>query len=287
MPRLLDVDIHTKEVLEWKGVHLIHMVPSSCSQKTRIFLNYKGVQWESHDIQQIPGGNWGEWFLGVNPRGLVPVLIHDGAVYIESNDILLYIDQTFDGPSLIPEGREAEIEGLLKQEDDLHLDLRTLTIRYMFGVEAAIRDEDRLNAYRNTGSGTVEGKPDPHKLEQIEFWRTLRTEGISDKQICSAANNFRDLYEGFDQTLSKQAYLAGQDITLVDVAWYIYTNRLTILGYPFVKLHPNVEAWFQRLNALEGFAKECASPPFLQGHIDEIKTKDKAAGTTLSEVAGF
>jgi hypothetical protein len=41
--QLLDSDIKTREVLDWKGVHLIHYMGSSCSQKVRIFLNLKGI----------------------------------------------------------------------------------------------------------------------------------------------------------------------------------------------------------------------------------------------------
>ncbi|MEP1445961.1 MAG: glutathione S-transferase family protein [Paraglaciecola sp.] len=287
MPQLLDIDIQTKEVLDWKGVHLMHMMMSSCSQKTRIFLNLKGVPWESHDIKDIPGGNWGEWFLGINPRGLVPVLIHDGAVHIESNDILLYLDKNFSGPALIPSGKEIELEHLLKQEDDLHLDLRALSIRYMFGVEMALRDDERLKAYRDTGSGTVQGKADNDKLAQIEFWQTLRKDGITDDRVKLAVNNFRQVFERFEETLSEQPYLLGSDITLIDIAWYIYTNRLNIVGYPFAKLHPNVDAWFHKLNARKDFAKECITPPFIQPHVEALKTKNEADGTTLSLVAGI
>ena len=43
MVQLLDSDIKTREVLDWKGVHLIHYMGSSCSQKVRIFLNLKGI----------------------------------------------------------------------------------------------------------------------------------------------------------------------------------------------------------------------------------------------------
>jgi len=46
MVQLLDSDIKTREVLDWKGVHLIHYMGSSCSQKVRIFLNLKGIDWE-------------------------------------------------------------------------------------------------------------------------------------------------------------------------------------------------------------------------------------------------
>ena len=48
MVQLVDSDIKTREVLDWKGVHVLHFSGSSCSQKLRIFLNLKGIPWESH-----------------------------------------------------------------------------------------------------------------------------------------------------------------------------------------------------------------------------------------------
>jgi hypothetical protein len=125
MVQLVDSDIKTREVLGWKGVHVLHFAGSSCSQKLRIFLNLKGIPWESHPID-LPGNeNFRPWFLGINPRGLVPVLVHDGAVHIESNDIIQYLEKKFPEPKLIPAGQENEVAALLKHEDDLHLDLRT------------------------------------------------------------------------------------------------------------------------------------------------------------------
>ena len=104
MVQLVDSDIKTREVLGWKGVHVLHFAGSSCSQKLRIFLNLKGIPWESHPID-LPGNeNFRPWFLGINPRGLVPVLVHDGAVHIESNDIIQYLEKTFPEPKLIPAG---------------------------------------------------------------------------------------------------------------------------------------------------------------------------------------
>ncbi|MYF08369.1 MAG: hypothetical protein F4233_10880, partial [Rhodospirillaceae bacterium] len=130
MVRLLETDVRTRDVLGWKGVHLFHFHSSSCSQKTRIVLNLKGVDWQAHPID-LPGGeNLSERYLGINPRGLVPTLVIDGEIHIESNDIVSLIDRRFPVPRLIPEGREAEMAELLRHEDDLHLDLRTITFRY-------------------------------------------------------------------------------------------------------------------------------------------------------------
>ena len=49
MVQLLDCDIRTREVLDWKGVHVLHFIGSSCSQKLRVFLNLKGIPWESKE----------------------------------------------------------------------------------------------------------------------------------------------------------------------------------------------------------------------------------------------
>ena len=95
MVQLVDSDIKTREVLDWKGVHVLHFIGSSCSQKLRIFLNLKGIPWESHLVDLHANENFRPWFLGINPRGLVPVLVHDGAVHIESNDIIQYLEKTF------------------------------------------------------------------------------------------------------------------------------------------------------------------------------------------------
>src|SRR5436853_3912933 len=71
-------NIRTREVLDWKGLHVFYFPLSSCSQKLRIFLNLKGVKWESHIINLFTNENLSERYLGINPRGLVPALVHDG-----------------------------------------------------------------------------------------------------------------------------------------------------------------------------------------------------------------
>ena len=50
MVMLQTCDIQTKEVLDWKGLHLFHFKGSTCSQKTRIFLRLKGIEWTSHHL---------------------------------------------------------------------------------------------------------------------------------------------------------------------------------------------------------------------------------------------
>ena len=104
--KLLSSDIKTKEILDWKGVHLLNYQFSACSMKTRIYLNLKKIPFTSHQINLSAGENFSEWFQGINPRSLVPVLIHDGEVHIESNDILEYLEGCYKESPLIPENMD-------------------------------------------------------------------------------------------------------------------------------------------------------------------------------------
>ena len=103
-------DIKTKEVFNWKGYHLLHFYGSACSQKLRIFLSLKKIEWKSHQINLQKQEQFGDWFLGINPRGLVPTLVYDGNVYIESNYIMFFIESINSNINLIPIKYIKEIE---------------------------------------------------------------------------------------------------------------------------------------------------------------------------------
>jgi glutathione S-transferase len=204
MVQLVDSDIKTREVLDWKGVHVLHFTGSSCSQKLRIFLNLKGMAWQSHHVD-LPGNeNFRPWFLGINPRGLVPVLVHDGAVHIESNDIIQYLEQAFSVPRLIPQGHENEVAALLKHEDDLHFDLRTLSFRFVFAPPGPPKSAAALQSYAANGSGTVQGLRDREKDIQIEFWQRAAREGFTDERARASAHKFRAEFDALDRRLAGQ-----------------------------------------------------------------------------------
>ena len=171
MVKLARSDIRTTEVLLWKGLHLFHFAGSSCSQKTRIAFSEKGVPWTSHHVDLPNYENFKERYLGINPRGLVPALVHDGAVHIESNDIIRHVDESFDGPRLLPEdhGERTEVLASMKVEDDLHLHLRALTFRYLAPVEVMMKDRKAVDTYEKEGSGTVGGVVDRHKPIEVAF----------------------------------------------------------------------------------------------------------------------
>ncbi len=287
MVKLSKEDIQTTEVFGWQGLHLLHFAGSSCSQKTRIFLNLKGIDWTSRHVDLTQGENLSPWFMGINPRGLVPVLVDDGDVIIESNDILVYLEEKFPEPKLIPAGQDEEARALLKAEDDLHLDLRAISMRYLFGPRA-MRSEEQQAVYANTGSGTINGAEDTHKDVEARFFSDLAAnDGITDAQIVEAASQFKSAFDAFDNRLGSHPCLLGEDISVIDIAWYIYAVRLINAGYPLRRLHKNVGAWFDKLDAKPEFHREVQMPPPLIAARDALHTEQQKQGASLEVVAGL
>ena len=284
MVQLVDSDIKTSEVLGWRGLHLFHFTGSSCSQKTRIVMNLKGIAWESHLIDLSTQQNMDDWFLGINPRGLVPVLVHDGAVHIESNDIIAYLDRRFPGMKLIPTGRDEEIAALLHEEDELHLDLRTVTMRFVFPTHMALRPPAKLENYATAGSGQVAGKSDDRRPVEIDFWRNLAAHGVGDAKGRASALKFKAHFTQLDERLATHPYLLGNSLTILDVAWFIYAHRISLAGYPLESYHPRLAKWFAALNVRPEFAKEVELAAPAREVIEKHRQDQNAAGTSLRHV---
>jgi glutathione S-transferase len=263
MVRLLDSEIRSREVRSWKGLHLFHAALSSCSQKTRIFLREKGVPWTSHPINVATNENISEFYLGVNPRGLVPALVDDGDVHIESNDIILHIEDKFPQPKLIPTADRRLLEDMLRHEDDLHADIRNVTFRFLFEPPVSPKSAADLERYGRYGSPTVGGKEDTQKAREIAFWG-YGDRRVADEDATRSVGAFRRALGELDTRLQERTFLLGSELSILDIAWFVYANRLVLAGYPLGSLHPHLHRWFASLMKRPGWAEEVALPPALQ-----------------------
>ena len=77
---------------------------SSSSYRVRIALNLKGIDYEQAPVHLVRNG--GEQnhpaYREINPLGLVPALVHDGQVVVQSLAICEYLEETFPRPPLLP-----------------------------------------------------------------------------------------------------------------------------------------------------------------------------------------
>jgi glutathione S-transferase len=248
-------DIQTKEVLNWEGFNLLHFAGSACSQKLRIFLNLKEIDWISHHIDLIKNEQFDSWYLGINPRGLVPTLVHNGNVHIESNDIMQYIESVNTDVVLFPNEHINEIIESLEYEDSLHIDLRTLTFRFIVPHKLGKKDLKLLDEKENF-KGTIQGDLDRNKQKEIDFWKQHYKNGITDDQVIKSPNNFIVALDKLEKKLSENKYILNDNLSILDVAWFISINRIIITGFPVKYNYPNIKAWFQMLSSDKRFSRE-------------------------------
>ena len=80
-----------------KNVTLYHHGPSTCSQKVRMILELKNISYESKIIDLLAGEQHASEYVKLNPNHLVPTLVIDDGVLIESSVINEYLDDNFPG----------------------------------------------------------------------------------------------------------------------------------------------------------------------------------------------
>ena len=66
---------------------------STCSQRVRYVLNAKGRAFAEEKLDLFAGDQLKPDYLALNPNGVVPTLVHDGAVITDSAVIMEYLDE--------------------------------------------------------------------------------------------------------------------------------------------------------------------------------------------------
>jgi len=255
--KLLDSDIKTREILEWKGIHLLNYQFSACSMKTRIYLNLKNIPFKSHQINLSAGENFSQWFQGINPRSLVPVLIHDGDVHIESNDILQYLEGCFENNPLIPADKKMKVSELLSFEDNLHIDIRNITFRFMV---PKLLNKGKKAKPKSNDKATLNGEADPLDDVNRNFWKEYEEFGIKDEDVTKSLSKMNSALKNIDSILNGNEYILGSNLSVIDIAWFIYVTRIQHANYPLQERHPNVYEWYKRLYKNKKFKDEVQIP---------------------------
>ena len=81
---------------------LYNFPQSTCSQKVRLTLWEKHIEFVDRPVDSTKREHLSDWYLELNPNGVVPTLLHDEAVIIDSSVIIEYLDEVFPEHSLTP-----------------------------------------------------------------------------------------------------------------------------------------------------------------------------------------
>jgi len=172
-----------------------------------------GVPFVLKDVDILRGDTRTPQFLAMNPRGRVPVLqLDDGTVLIESNAILMYLGE---GTQFVPTDK---VE-------------RAVMMQWLFFEQ---------NSHHPS-------------IGEARFWMSLIPGGRELKR--DLIDDWMEQAEGalarMNDQLTRQPFIAGQGLTLADIALYANTHLAHEADLDLT-LFPAVNDWVERIAALKG-----------------------------------
>ena len=88
-------------------MRLYNFFRSGTSHRVRIALSLKGLAYEYVAVDLRKEQHASAGFKALNPQGLVPALVHEGEVMIQSPAIIEWLEERYPAPALLPGSPEA------------------------------------------------------------------------------------------------------------------------------------------------------------------------------------
>jgi len=221
---------------------------STCSQRVRFVLNAKKLPFEEVKLDLLAGDQLKPDYLALNPNGVVPTLVHDGAVVIDSSVIVEYLDEVSPGPeSFTPKepAERAAMRALMRFIDEMPAAaVRVPTFNLAFLPRFAAMSEEEFASF-------AESKP-----LRKEFMLAMGRKGFSEKEMSTALDRLARTLVRMESAIGASGgpWLQGARPTLADVAVMPAIVRMADLGLDTMwKEKPSIARWFDAIRAHPAF----------------------------------
>lgn len=240
---------------------------SICTQKVFITLAEKTLDWNETVVNLFKNEQYSAEYLKLNPKGVVPTLMHEGVPIIESTLICEYLDETFPEPALrpaTPAGRARMRLWSKFIDEGIFEATREISFSAMF--REALRkmsEEQRQTRFRNVG--------DPARRAR---YLSTYEEGEESMYVFQGIAAYEKMFKATESELASGAtWLCGERFTLGDINLMPFVARMEYLNL--------LDVWTEkRPKTLEWWARAKARPSFLEAIIGRLKPEDIAAMKT-------
>ncbi len=207
----------------------------------------KELNWTGHHLNLRAREHQRPEYVNLNPNAVVPTLVDNGKVIIESTVINEYLADAYPEHPLRPADPYACVRMRLwtKQLDEgIHAATGTLSTGIAFRYQKLALPAEELDALINN-------VPDPAKRERT---REDIIKGVDSRYFVDAVRRFDKLLGDFETALADNPWLAGNEFSLADIAYAPYMVRLEHLQLQILwEKRPHVATWFAHLKKRTGF----------------------------------
>jgi glutathione S-transferase len=258
-------------------LELYHNDISVCAQKVRIVLAEKGLEWTSHHINLVAGEQTDPAYLAIHPKGVVPALIDDGRVVLESTLICEYLDEVYPAASLRPADlvERARMRRWARIPDEgIHVACASVSFAAAFARQTRARYDEAGYERR------MAAMPDPARAERQ---RRILADRFEVPFVQDAVRLQDRMLGEMEAALDGRLWLAGDAYSLAEACLSPYLERLDRLGLSpmWERARPRVADWFDRVRARPSFAAGITD--FVPATLDD-RLKERGEGV-WSEVA--
>ncbi len=233
-----------------EGLHLFHFMLSNCSQRARLGLEEKGLEWTSHHVN-LPGNEHvTSDYQRINPNGVVPTLVHDGQVVLDSNDILAYLEHHFPEPPLRPADAAARAA----------MDRRIAASSAFQPTIKVLSHELLFRPFRKVGEEEVALYEAQHNDKAlVGFLRDYAESGPAwQARVERGRRELTTTLEELESALGESLWLSGDAYGLADISWVVNANRLIQAQVDLAKW-PRFQDWARRAMQRPAFDRAVAS----------------------------
>jgi glutathione S-transferase len=249
-------------------LELYHHGSSVCAAKVRLVLAEKGLQWHGHYVDILKGDQFDLAYMKLNPKAVVPTLVHDGHVIVESTVIAEYLDETFPEPPLKPAAplARAQMRVWTKAVDELmHPACAEITFASCHRHIINRLPPDKFAYFlESTPPISVTASWHERKKEIVKL-------GFAAPGVAAKFRLYDSYLQKMEDALQHHAWLAGDRLSLADIGFSPYVNRLDMLGMSamWTRRRPRLTDWFERIKARPGFGPSFIDvcPPELTGDL--------------------
>jgi ganglioside-induced differentiation-associated protein 1 len=213
---------------------------SVCCQKVRITMRAKGLDWECVKVDLFKAEQYDPKYLKLNPKGIVPTLVHDGKAIIVSTLICEYLDDTFPVPRLVPADPWLRTRMRLwsKMVDEgLFEGISEISFSAMFRERMRTMSEEiRERRFRNIG--------DPRRRDRLMSTYEF---GVRSPFVKHGIAAYERAFKMLENTLSETGpWILGASPSLADISLMPFAARLDYLGLLdlWIKNRPCVRDWW-------------------------------------------
>ena len=231
-------------------LELYHGLASTCSKKVRMCLYEKNLAFHSHllDLQKFEQHR--PEYLALNPNGVVPTLVHDGVPIVESSVIIAYLDDCFPEPPLTPA---------------VALDRTRMRLWIKYSDEVAYKavyaPTWQKLAHR-AADGLAEGMvaetlASVPTAERRDRWEKMAADGFTTEELDAAYRKMRTCLADIDTALMQGPWLAGEALSLADLAMIPFVDRIRNLrpDYMPAGAYPHLDAWYECIRGRPSFVR--------------------------------